>query len=65
MSIPEYQKKAVAKYVKNNYDDIKIRVEKGMRGKIKNFAESKGLSLNGYVTKLIKDDMQKNSGEHQ
>lgn len=39
--------KAVQKYCKANYDDIKVRVAKGSREKYKAFAESQGKSLNG------------------
>ncbi len=49
--------KAVQKYNKNNYDDLRIRVKKGEAEKIKAHAESKGLSLNGYINKLIQNDM--------
>ena len=33
--VSKAQQKAVAKYMKNNYDEIKIRVEKGHRDVIK------------------------------
>lgn len=55
--------KAVQKYNKNNYDDLRIRVKKGEAEKIKAHAESKGLSLNGYINKLISDDMNNDSGQ--
>lgn len=59
MAYSEAQKKATAKYMKANYEDIKIRVKKGERDKYKTIAESKGLSLNQYVIGLIEADIQR------
>ena len=56
MPISEARKKATQKYI-DKLDDIKIRVPKGQRDKIKAHAESKGMSLNGYINELIKKDM--------
>ena len=60
MSYTEAQKRATAKYMKTNYEDIKIRVKKGERERYKNIAESKGLSLNQYVIGLIEADIRNN-----
>ncbi|MCI8624661.1 MAG: Arc family DNA-binding protein [Provencibacterium sp.] len=38
-------------------DDIKLRVPKGQREKIKAYAEEKGFSLNSYLIHLIEQDM--------
>lgn len=35
MSVSKAQQKAVAKYMSNNYDELKIRVPKGKKDKIK------------------------------
>jgi len=51
------QQKAVHKYVKANYDRMELTVPKGRKQEIKAFAESKGLSINGYVNNLIRFDM--------
>lgn len=61
MNVPasKAQQKAVAKYMKDNYDELKVRVGKGARDKIKAHAETLGLSLNGYINKLIEEDMKK------
>ena len=40
------------------YDQIIIRVKKGSREDIKAFAEQNGESLNGYIVRLIEEDMQ-------
>lgn len=52
--------KAVQRYNKKAYDNLTIRVKKGDGDKIKAYATSQGMSLNGYINKLIKDDMKKN-----
>lgn len=44
-------------YNKKAYDDIKVRVKKGEREKIKAHAEGLGKSLNSYIYDLIKSDM--------
>ena len=41
------------------YDQIIIRVKKGGREDIKAFAERIGESLNGYIVRLIEEDMHK------
>lgn len=62
MPISEARKKATQKYI-DKLDDIKIRVPKGQRDKIKAHAESKGMSLNGYINELIRRDMTDSQNE--
>ena len=59
MPVSKAQQRATAKYMKGALDDIKIRVKKGQRDKIKVFAEEQGKSLNGYIVDLIRADMEK------
>lgn len=49
--------KASNKYQAKAYDRMNLLVKKGERERIKAYAESKGLSLNAYVTGLIYKDM--------
>ena len=56
--ISKAQQKAVAKYMKNNYDEIKIRVEKGEREIIRQAAEAAGESVNGYIKKAVDQRME-------
>lgn len=51
------QKKASKKYTKENYENLMIRVRKGNRAKVKDFAESQGKSLNAFVKDLISKEM--------
>lgn len=39
------------------YDQLRVVVYKGQREQIQAYAKSKGMSLNGYINKLIADDM--------
>lgn len=39
------------------YDQLRVNVYKGQREQIKAYAEAQGMSLNGYINKLIADDM--------
>lgn len=51
------QTQASAKYNAKAYEEIKLRVKKGTKDVIRTHAESNGMSLNGYINKLIDDDM--------
>jgi len=62
MTVSKAQQKATMKYMKNNYDDLRIRVPKGKKQAIKDFATSKGKSLNEFVNTAI-DDKMESSGE--
>lgn len=59
MPASKAQQKAVAKYMKNNYDEIKLRVPKGEKEKIKSHAESNGESINGFVNRAIDETMER------
>ena len=59
--VSKAQQKAVAKYMKNNYDEIKVRVEKGKRKIIKAAAEQAGESVNGYIKKAIDQRMEQDA----
>lgn len=52
---PTYR--AIEKYKKKTYDRIELLVYKGEKELIKNFAEEKGMSVNSYITGLIRKDM--------
>ena len=60
MPASKANQKAVAKYMKANYDDIKVRVPKGERDIIKAHAEKHdGGSVNGFIQRAIKETMQR------
>ena len=53
------QKKAVAKYNSKNYEQILIRVKKGMSDEIKAYAEAHGESINGFINRAIDEAMHR------
>ena len=59
MPASKSQQKAVNKYMKENYDEIKVRVAKGRKAEIKAHAERQGKSINGYVTEAIDEKMER------
>ena len=56
--MPKAQTKASAKYNAKAYEEIKLRVKTGDKERIRSHAEAQGLSLNGYINKLIEQDMK-------
>lgn len=61
MPASKAQQRAVAKYMKNNYDEIKIRVPKGEREQIKAHADSKGESINSFVQRAINETIERDT----
>ena len=53
------QKRAAEKYLHEKVEDIRIRVPKGEKEKIKAFAYNKGKSLNKFIYDCIIDTMKK------
>ena len=51
----ESQKKATAKYMRENLDDIKIRVKKGERERYKGLAARVGLSVNQLFIQAVEE----------
>lgn len=51
--------KAINKYQSEKVDEFKVRVPKGQKITIQEFAKSQGKSLNAYIVELIKEDMEK------
>lgn len=57
MPATKAQQRAVAKYMKANYDEMKIRVPKGRKQAVEAHARRKGESVNGLVNALLRGDM--------
>lgn len=55
--ISEAQKKAVAKYVKANYDRIEIKIPKGQKATVEAAATSAGESVNQYTQRALLNRM--------
>jgi len=54
---PTYR--AIAKYKKKAYDRIELLVHKGEKQQIKDYAASRGKTVNGFITDLIRQEMNK------
>ncbi|MBP3699660.1 MAG: Arc family DNA-binding protein [Oscillospiraceae bacterium] len=65
--MPTVEEKKFDKIAYNNqfnakaYDRINLTIPKGKRDVIKAYAESLGESVNGYIWRLIQEDMTKGS----
>ena len=59
MPVSDAQQRAVNKYLKNNLDDIKIRVKKGRKDELKAIAEEQGQSLNAFVLAAIDEKIER------
>ena len=59
----EAQKRAAEKYLRETVEDIRIRVPKGEKAKIKAHAESQNESMNQFVIRAIAEAMQ-NDNDH-
>ena len=62
MPASKAQQKAVNKYIKENYDVFQIRMPKGKKDIIKAHAESRGESVNSFITRAV-DETIKRDGE--
>lgn len=56
MAISNARRKANEKYLEKQ-DEIKIRIPKGEKDRIKQFAEAHGQSVNAFITELIRREM--------
>ena len=59
MPASKAQQKAVTKYMKAKYDEIKVRVEKGQKDRIQNHAEAHSESVNGFIGRAITETMER------
>lgn len=57
MAVSKAQQRAVSKYMKENYNEIKVRVPKGKKEVIKAHASEQGESLNGFINRAIDETM--------
>lgn len=57
--VSKKQQGHVNKYIANAYDRINLTVPKGKKDEIKAHAEALGESVNGYIWRLIQEDITK------
>ncbi|MCR5397721.1 MAG: Arc family DNA-binding protein [Lachnospiraceae bacterium] len=61
--IKGYTDKKSIEYIKNNYDQVSLRMPKGEREKYKNLAEAQGKSLNQLIIDLLDDEVLREAKE--
>lgn len=59
MPTSKAQQRAVARYVKENYDMYQIRMPKGQKKEIQAHAEAQGESVNGFINRAIVETMER------
>ena len=64
MTVSKAQQKATAKYVKNNYDRIEIKVSKGKKNVIETAAKEQNESVNTYIKKAIQSRYAAHTGNN-
>lgn len=55
MPTSKAQQRATIKYMKNNYDEIRIRVPKGRKAEIDARAKGEGSSINGVLNRYLRE----------
>lgn len=63
MPTTKAQQRAVNKYMKENYDEIKVRTEKGQKDRIKAHAESRGESVNAFINRAISETLERETAK--
>jgi len=61
MPATKAQQKAVAKYMKNNYDELKIRMAKGKKADVAAHADKVDGSLNKFINRAIDEAMERDN----
>jgi predicted HicB family RNase H-like nuclease len=59
MPASKAQQKAVAKYMKSNYDELKVRIEIGKKADLQTHAAGQRESLNGFVNRAIDETVER------
>jgi len=58
----EYNKEYAKKYI-GKFDELKTRIPKGRKADIEAHAQRKGLSVNGLINTLLREDMNLSEDE--
>ena len=63
MPVSKANQRAVAKYVKNNYDRMDVTVPKGRKDVIKSHAAEHGESVNAFINRAINETMERDQSK--
>ena len=63
--VSKAQQKATAKYIKNNYDRIEVKVPKGRKEELMEHAQQRGESLNAFMSRAIDTQLEQDNGSAQ
>lgn len=61
MTISQAQQRATAKYIRNNYDRLEMKVQKGQKELIVAHAKEKGETLNQFLIRAVNLALEKDS----
>ncbi len=64
-TVSKAQQRSVNKYVKENYDRINVTLPKGKKEIIKAHAESMGESVNGFISRAIDNQIERDKRERE
>lgn len=63
MTVSKAQQKATNKYISNAYDRVNLTLPKGQKDTIKAHAESRGESVNAFITRAIMETMERDQAK--
>ncbi len=63
MAVSKAQQKATAKYVKQNYDRIEVKVSKGLKAEFSAHADTRGESLNAFIGRAMMETMERDTSQ--
>ena len=59
MTVSKAQQQAVSKYMKANYDELKIRIPKGNKARIQGHAKARGESTNAFIYRAVNEAIER------
>lgn len=65
MPASKAQQKAVNKYIKNNYDEVKFRVPKGQKEIIQQHTAQTGESVNAFLNRAVNETIGRDRAKEE
>ena len=57
--VSKAQQKAVTKYMKENYDEFKVRMPKGKKKQVQEHIMGTGESMNAFISRAVNEAMER------